>query len=78
MILDNIRKSIPKIIAEEIISVQPMGDYYLKDFSRSGTTDKGFEDHERVHNFILGWGRYYKGEFLTEEDYQKHFGGKNE
>lgn len=67
--IDLIRRTIPTLMAEELTSVQPMsGDMLpavLKLFKEY--TPREYTQGERVHDFALGWLRYYGTEFISED-----------
>ncbi len=70
-----IKKPMPRLLADDILSVSPQVDYAVQQgFSLKYYSEANPNQHNQgdsIHDFARGWIRYYGSEFIPNELYLK-------
>lgn len=67
--LNLVRRAIPAMLAEELVSVQPLSGNIISDVLKwtKSTEQPVYKQGELIHDFALGWLRYYGTDFIPQD-----------
>lgn len=70
-----IRKNIPKLIAEELVNIQPMSGEIFKDLPsfKIEYVETDYKFGDIIHNFIQGYMAYNGNEFIAIDKFRKEY-----